>query len=254
MDKVLGLLCALLFVGYIEAAITAWTGKAFGGPITVTGDAPDGAGTIMPTLSTSTAVGATLFTLTATAGTAIASYTFHTTDGNPGTHGAIAMSGTSGVVTLAKAIEYPTVKQLIFKVVANDSTQGTALTGTFTMTVNFGPSTDNVYSFCVADPTASGTVIGKPTSSVSTGVWTITTGTDAAKFTIADGSIKTAAKLESSDKVFYMATLTLTDGTVSTTPWPLYVLVDNSCLSSEGVQVIACVVTIVMTVFAYIVM
>ncbi|XP_052258731.1 uncharacterized protein LOC127863345 isoform X1 [Dreissena polymorpha] len=246
MSKILGLLCALLFVGYTEATITSWAATGGTSAITVAGTAPAGSATIY--LQTSLAVGATLFTVTATASNAVASYTFDTTDGNPGTHGAIALA-TSGAVTLAKAIDYPTVKQVVFKVVATDTTAGTALTGTFTMTVKFGPSTDSAYSFCVADPTPSGTKIGTATASVTTGTWAVTGG-DAAKFTVAaGGSITTAAKLESSGKVFYTATLRLTDASVDT-DWPLHVLVDNSCLSSGVAHVISGVAMIVMTVLA----
>ncbi|KAH3818301.1 uncharacterized protein LOC127831783 [Dreissena polymorpha] len=214
----------------------------------MTGTLSAAAGSATITLPSAPVVGATLFTVTATADSAIATYEFNT-DGNPDTTGAVVKSGTAAVVTLAKAINYPTVKQVIFQVKASDSTAGTAATGIMTVTVNFGPSADSAYSFCVADPTASGTVIGKPTSAVSTASWTLTTGTDSAKFSFADGSIKTAAKLESADKTYYTAELTLTDAGVATT-WPLHVLVDNSCVNSGVAQIVSGLVMILMTVLA----
>ncbi|XP_052235039.1 uncharacterized protein LOC127847274 isoform X2 [Dreissena polymorpha] len=247
MDKLLGFVCALLCAWNAEAAVTSWAATGGVAAITVGGTAPAGSATIY--LQSSLAVGATLFTVTATANPAIASYTFDATDGNPATHGAIAVS-TSGAVTLAKAIDYPTVKQVIFKVVATDTTPTTPLTGTFTMTVNFGPSTDSAYSFCVADPTPLGTTIGKATASATAGTWAVMAGGDAAKFTVAaGGSITTAAQLKSSGQVYYTATLQLTDAG-ATTNWPLHVLVDNSCLCSGVAHVISGVAMIVMTVLA----
>ncbi|KAH3818288.1 hypothetical protein DPMN_119891 [Dreissena polymorpha] len=247
MSKILGLLCALLFVGYTEAVITGFTGTSPAGTMTVAGTATAATSTI--SLQSSLASGATLFTVTAAAGDTINTYAFHTTNGNPGTYGAIAKVGTAGVVTLAKALDYATTKEVVFIVVATD-TASTPNTGSMTVTVKFGPSTHTAYSFCVADPTALGAVIGTPSSSVSTAVWTVAAGgTDAAKFTVASGVIKTAAILQSSDKIHYTADLTLTDGTATST-WPLHVLVGNTCLNSGVSQVVTGLAMILITVLA----
>ncbi|WAR10719.1 hypothetical protein MAR_035795 [Mya arenaria] len=230
---------ALCLIKQSDAQITAWTAlDSAGDAATVTVSGTDG--TVPVSVVESTAVGGTLFTVTATGNSATYGYTF-ATDGNPSTLGAIAAS-TSGAVTLAagKSFDYETTKTHVFKIIATDAAAAGNV-GTATITVTITDTAEfTKYAFCLSSSSVTaGSSVGTLVTDQSSPTFTAATTVDFASFTIdtATGAITvaTGVTLEATTQTYYTFTTTAAATGVTTSPaTSVYVLINCSSDSGAG--------------------
>ncbi|WAR10735.1 hypothetical protein MAR_035811 [Mya arenaria] len=232
-----------------NAQITAWAITDGGGTAgTISGTAPAGTATV--SIAEATAVGGTLFTVTATptgTGAALA-YTFVAADGNPGDIGNIA-TASSGAITLAtgKSLDYETTKTYEFKIIGEEGGDNTK-TGTVTVTLSITDAVDITRTgFCLSESSyAAGSSIGTLMSE-QTATYGTLAGTDNTIFAVAttgEITVATGQTVAVATKTYYTFTIvgsTTATGVDDSLATGIHVVLQ--CSSSSGAGQVAALIS-----------